>query len=431
MAPISRRVIPCDAMPDSRIAPLVLAEPRRVGLVAAELIGNRLLARPFARLLLPTGRTADGMYEGLREHAANGRLPSGGATVLQLDEYAGLAPDDPRSFAAQLRERLAGIPLGSLLMLDGGASDLRAEAERHAAVLEAAPIDLAVLSLGRDGHVAFDEPPARVVSGVQLVRLAPETRVDAAGTFGGVDRVPERALTTGLGTLYRARELILLATGAAKAPALRAMIEGPVGPDCPASLLRDHPRLTVICDREAAAQLRPRPGFTSERVLVVLGHREPAISPEHRISFESRARLRHALRLAERRPVRAVVLTGYTSTGGLSEAEQMKGSWDEWVAPALLEVAGRNTAENASRTLPIVLALGEARQVVVVSSAWHLRVPWFFAPYRRYGLRVSFRVSAGHGHWPRMLAEELRNARSARAQRKAAMAEVPLPADVR
>jgi hypothetical protein len=79
----------------------------------------------------------------------------------------------------------------------------------------------------------------------------------------------------------------------------------------------------------------------------------------------------------------------------------MKGSWDEWVAPALLEVAGRDTAENASRTLPVVLALGEARHVAVVPSAWHLRVPWFFAPYRRYGLRVSFRVSAGHGHWPR------------------------------
>ena len=127
----------------------------------------------------------------------------------------------------------------------------------------------------------------------------------------------------------------------------------------------------------------------------------------------------------------AVALTGYTSTGGLSEAEQMEGSWDEWVAPALLEVAGRNTAENASRTLPIVLALGEARHVVVVSSAWHLRVPWFFAPYRRYGLRVSYRASAGHGRWRQMLGEELRQAPIARAQREAAMAEVPPPADVR
>ena len=401
------------------LAPLVLEDPRRVGLLAAELIRNRLIARPRARLLLPTGRTPDVMYEALRA----GGLPSREATVLQLDEYAGLAPDDPRSFAAQLRAQLEGVPLGALRTIDGAAGDLGAEADRHAAALEEAPIDLAVLGLGRDGHVAFDEPPAKVASGVLLVRLAAETRADAAEAFGGAGGVPERALTTGLGTLYRARELLLLVTGAAKAQALRAMLEEPAGPGCPASLLRDHPRLTVICDREAASALRPSPGYTSDRVLVVLGHREPGISPEHRISFESRARLRHARRLAARSPVRAIVLTGYTSTGGLSEAEQMKGSWDERLAPALLEVAGRDTAENASRTLPLLLALGEARHVVVVSSAWHLRVPYFFGPYRRYGLHVSYRVSALHGSWPRMRGEELHGASRAPAQRREAMAQ--------
>jgi uncharacterized SAM-binding protein YcdF (DUF218 family) len=163
-------------------------------------------------------------------------------------------------------------------------------------------------------------------------------------------------------------------------------------------------------------------------VLVVLGHREPAISVEHRISAESRARLRHALRIARRTPVRAVVLTGYTTTGGLSEAEQMKASWDEHVAPAVLEVAGRNTAENAARSLPIILALGEVADVTVVSSAWHLRVPLFFAPYRDLGLRVSYRASFTHGNWPRMLREELRSLPRVRAQRDAAMLTMPRPA---
>jgi len=413
------------------LAPLVLDDPDRVGLLAAELIRNRLIARPRARLLLPTGRTPGVMYAALRAHAAAGRLPSADATVLQLDEYAGLGPADARSFAAQLRSQLAGVPVRALRTLDGAAADLGAEAERHAAALEDAPIDLAVLGLGRDGHVAFDEPPARLASGVLLVRLAAETRADAAPAFGGEATVPERALTTGLGTLYRARELLLLVTGRAKAQALAAMLEAPAGPACPASLLRDHPRLTVICDREAAAALTPMPAYTSDRVLVVLGHREPGISPEHRISFESRARLRHAGRLAERRGARAVVLTGYTSTGGLSEAEQMKAGWDERISPALLEVAGRDTAENASRTLPIVLALGEARHVVVVSSAWHLRVPFFFAPYRGFGLRTSFRVSALHGSWPRMLAEELRSARRAPAQRRAAMRDASADLELR
>ena len=166
----------------------------------------------------------------------------------------------------------------------------------------------------------------------------------------------------------------------------------------------------------------PRLEYASDRVLIVLGHREPGISAEHRISFESRARLRHARRLADRTPFRAAILTGYTSTDGLSEAEQMKGAWDEQVTPALLEVAGRNTAENASRSLPFVLALGDVRRVVVVTSAWHLRAPWFFATYERFGIDVSYRVSFAHGHWPRMLAEELRGARSARRQRAAAIA---------
>jgi glucosamine-6-phosphate deaminase len=418
-----RRVRDPRAMPES-LAPLVLDDPHRVGRLAAELIRNRLIARPAARLLLPTGRTPGVMYEALRAHARAGTLPSGAATVLQLDEYAGLAPEDPRSFAAQLREQLDGVALRELRTLDGAAPDLGAEAERHAAALDEAPVDLAVLGLGRDGHVAFDEPPARLASGVLCVRLTEETRADAAAAFGGAGNVPEQALTTGLGNLYRARELLLLVTGEAKAEALRAMLEGPAGPACPASLLRDHPRLTLICDRAAAARLRPRAAYASDRVLVVLGHREPGISPEHRISFESRARLRHARRIASRTPVRAVVLTGYTSTGGLSEAEQMKGSWDERLAPALLEVAGRDTAENASRSLPILLAVGEARHVVVVSSAWHLRVRYFFRPYRDYGLRVSYRVSALHGSWPRMLAEELRGASRAPAQRREAMAEV-------
>ena len=207
-------------------------------------------------------------------------------------------------------------------------------------MLEAAPIDVAVLGLGRDGHVAFDEPPARMASGVHVVDLVETTREDAAIGFGGLERVPARALTIGLGTLYRARELILLVTGAVKAPALRAMLEEPVDPASPASLLRDHPRLTVICDQAAARLLTRRPEWSSDDVLVVLGHREPGISAEHRISAESRARLRHASGLARTSPIRAVVLTGYTSTGGLSEAEQMKTAWDEHQAPALLEVAG-------------------------------------------------------------------------------------------
>ena len=141
--------------------PLVVGDPRRIGLLAAELVVNRLSARPYA-LASSHGADADRDVRGSSRACARGTLPSARTTVLQLDEYAGVAPSDTRSMAAQLRGQLDGVPLGSLATIDGGAADLAAEAARHETVVEGAPIDLAVLGLGRDGHVAFDEPPGRV-----------------------------------------------------------------------------------------------------------------------------------------------------------------------------------------------------------------------------------------------------------------------------
>lgn len=220
------------------------------------------------------------------------------------------------------------------------------------------------------------------------------------------------------------RELLLLATGRERAPALRRMLLEPPGPECAATLLRAHPELTVLCDREAAAELPPRRG--DDHVCVVLGHREPGLSVEHRISHESLGRLHRAEWVARREPTLAAILTGYTSTGGLSEAEQMLAAWRLPDVPALLEVAGRNTAENASRSLPIVLALGGVRRATVVTSAWHLRAPYHFAAWRRYGLDVDFAFDL-HGDWPRMLANELRGLPRAPGERRRALAAMALP----
>jgi glucosamine-6-phosphate deaminase len=410
--------------------PLVLGHPRRVALLGGELVANRLRARAHLRLILPTGHTPLGMYAALRAHAADGSLPTSQATLFQLDEYVGLGPDDERSYRSYLRRELRGVHFGTFHGLDGSAADPAAEAARHQALLEEAPIDVVVLGLGRDGHVAFDEPGSPVDSGVRRVRLHPTTRGDAASDFGGLERVPEDALTVGLRTLLDARELLMLVSGEAKAEALRAMLEDAPGERCPASLLRHHPRLTVVCDTAAAGRLRPAPGHLSDRVVIVLGHREPGVSAEHRISDESRARLRRAERGSETDPPRAVVLTGYTRTPiGLSEAEQMKAEWTLPGVPALLEDAGRDTAENASRSLPLIRAIGDIRRVTVVTSAWHLRARYFFAPYRMLGLRLSF-AWAFHGRSPRLLWHEVRQARFMRRERHRAMAEMRLPAEI-
>jgi glucosamine-6-phosphate deaminase len=411
-------------------APLVLDHHLRVALLGGELVANRLRARPRLRLILPTGHTPLGVYAALRGHAADGSLPAHQATLFQLDEYLGLGPGDERSYAAYLRRELGGVGFGTFHGLNGSAADPDAECARHQALLDEAPIDLVVLGLGRDGHVAFDEPGSPVDAGARRVRLHATTRADAAADFGGLEHVPAEALTVGLRTLLGARELVMLVSGGAKAQALRAMLEDEPGEHCPASLLRGHARLTVVCDAPAARLLRPRPSWASDRAVIVLGHREPGVSAEHRISDESRARLRRAERECREDPPRAVILTGYTRTPrGLSEAEQMKAEWTVPDVPAVLEDAGRNTAENASRSLPLIRAMGDVRRVTVVTSAWHVRAPYFFAPYRTLGLRLSF-AGAFHGPWSRLLWHELRGVRSLRRQRRRAMAEMRLPAEI-
>jgi hypothetical protein len=228
------------------------------------------------------------------------------------------------------------------------------------------------------------------------------------------DRDPELAVAElggDLSPLLRCRAVVLLAIGGAGEP-LQAALADPMWP------LHAHPRLTIVCDPPAAAHL-PRPERRAgDHVAIVLGHREPGISAEHRISHESLERLQRAERLVARRPTRAVVLTGYTSTGGLSEAEQMAQGWRDPDVPFLLEVAGRDTAENATRSLPLVLALGGVRRVSVVTSAWHVRTPFFFAPYRRRGLEVGWVREWRGGDFSRMLADEFHKARWAPRERR-------------
>jgi hypothetical protein len=162
-------------------------------------------------------------------------------------------------------------------------------------------------------------------------------------------------------------------------------------------------------------------------IAIVLGHREPGISAEHRISAHSPTRLARAIRLCQETPIRAVVLTGYTHTAGLSEAEQMAPEWPLADVPVLLEVAGRNTAENASRSLPIVLALGVADRVSIVTSLWHLRAPYFFAPYRAFGFELSLCPARPGRGWAHLFAEELGGLAGMPRQRRAAMDAVRLP----
>jgi glucosamine-6-phosphate deaminase len=230
---------------------------REVATLVADLL--RVRGERGAALALPTGETPRGVYaELVRRHREHG-LSFRHATTFGLDEYWPMAPDDPRSFRHFLDEHLLGrvdIEPAQRFHLDGAVAAGRVahEAARfERALARAGGLDLALLGLGRNGHIAFNEPGAPRDSRTRLVTLDDRTRLDLARAFGGADAVPRQALTMGVATLLAARRVVLVALGAHKAEVVARMLGGPVGPDCPASFLREHPDVLVVLDREAAA----------------------------------------------------------------------------------------------------------------------------------------------------------------------------------
>lgn len=224
------------------------------GTVAAWLAA-RLQARPDLRVCLPTGDTPSPVYAELVAATWRGDVSLASATVVQLDEWVGLPPDDParcdHRLHGELLDQLEAAPRFVRVDVDG--PDPEAAAGAHD--VAAARLDLAVLGLGMNGHVGFNEPGSRPEDPTRLVRLAVSSREAATARYGAT-RVPTAGITIGLARLLEAGECWLLATGERKAGILRRALDEPEGPDCPASYLRRHPRLVVLADEEAASQLR-------------------------------------------------------------------------------------------------------------------------------------------------------------------------------
>jgi glucosamine-6-phosphate deaminase len=175
---------------------------------------------------------------------------------FNLDEYVGLGPEDASSFAAEMAAGL-GQPLGlaptRLHLPDGRAADPDAEARRYeTAWRQAGGVGLQLLGLGLNGHVGFNEPPCGPESRCRCVSLCASTRRANAAAFGGdPSRVPERAITLGLAEILQADQILLVVTGAAKAPVLRRLLQSPPSAELPASWLQHHRCVKVLADEAA------------------------------------------------------------------------------------------------------------------------------------------------------------------------------------
>ncbi len=225
--------------------------------MAAEIAGlvqDRARGGRKAVLGLATGRTPLGIYAELARLRREEGLGFGNVLAFGLDEYLGLPREHPQAFWRYLRERVVD-PLGMhaaqvrLLASDVAPADIEAHCFAYErAIAGAGGIDLQLLGVGRNGHIGFNEPGSARDSRTREVRLARETREDAARAFGDLASVPERALAVGVATILEARRIRVLAFGERKHAIVRRMLEEPIGTALPATFLREHPDARLYTD---------------------------------------------------------------------------------------------------------------------------------------------------------------------------------------
>lgn len=238
---------------------VILGGRRQIGRLAADAIEQLLRRKPEAVLGLATGSSPLPVYDELAARREQG-LDFSRASAFALDEYVGLPAGHPESYREVVRREFTNrvnIAPENVHGPDGRADDIPAACEAYEqAIAAAGGVDLQLLGLGTDGHIGFNEPGSSFASRTRIKSLVEQTRRDNARFFNSLSEVPHHVITQGLGTIMEARHVILLATGAQKAQAVRDFVEGPVAAICPASVLQFHPHATVLLDEAAASGLK-------------------------------------------------------------------------------------------------------------------------------------------------------------------------------
>lgn len=214
---------------------------------------------PGKVLGLATGSTPLGLYARMvKDHKENGTSYKD-IRSFNLDEYVGLEITHPESYYAFMHRNLfdqIDIPEENTHVPSGLGDDLEGQAKKYDEMIDASPVDIQLLGIGSDGHIAFNEPGTPFDSGTHVTDLAESTIRDNCRFFDNdMSKVPTQAVTQGIGTIMKAKNILLIATGANKAQAVKDMISGPIDVSCPASILQKHDNVTVIVDEAAASLL--------------------------------------------------------------------------------------------------------------------------------------------------------------------------------
>lgn len=228
----------------------------------AQLLRQELTAHAHPVFILPTGGTPEPVYAALVAMHREEGLSFRSLTTYNLDEYVGLTPEHPQSYRRYMQQNLFShvdiLPENTHVPL-GCEADLEAQCRQYEQAYRAAGCaDLALLGVGGNGHIGFNEPGTPFDSLTHVVRLSERTRSDNARFFMSIDDVPRQALTMGLGSIQTARKIVLIATGEEKADIVYNAFHGPVSDQLPASLLQRHPDVTVVLDTAAATRFQKK-----------------------------------------------------------------------------------------------------------------------------------------------------------------------------
>ena len=227
----------------------------------ARLVKDKAAKGEYAVLGLATGSTPTGLYDILVQMHKKGELSFKNVITFNLDEYYPIPPESLQSYIRFMKEHLfdhVDIDPKNIHIPDGSLPREQVAAYCSGyedAIDKLGGIDLQILGIGRTGHIGFNEPGSTLQSKTRLIRLDKITRMDAASDFFGEENVPQKAITMGVGTIMKAKKVILMAWGEGKAPVIKEAVEGPVKDSIPASFLQQHPNAEIILDKAAAAEL--------------------------------------------------------------------------------------------------------------------------------------------------------------------------------
>ncbi len=222
---------------------------------AAKIVADLIKNKPDCVLGLATGSTPEGMYAQLVKECKEGTLDFSAVRSVNLDEYYPIKPDNDQSYRYFMNDKLfnhVNIDKANTNVPNGMAENPEEEGARYDKIIaDLGGIDLQILGIGQNGHIGFNEPDEELVSGTHLVDLTEDTIQVNSRFFASIDEVPKQALTMGIGSIFTARSIIIMASGKNKNAAISKLLSGKITTQCPATMLNLHPDVTVICDEAA------------------------------------------------------------------------------------------------------------------------------------------------------------------------------------